>query len=162
MASCLFTLGQRKKPPGIFCVAWIALTVIFLAGCATEGGKDKPPDLTKYKSVCFTQPAPFDQIYMARVAAVLNKFGFDVWPAKVGPDTLVCIMGTKEGSTFDYSFVISLWSNGKKVLMVEARDPSYGSHTTTKEASEELVKEALEKLEKELAKARNPPAAPSN
>jgi hypothetical protein len=125
---------------------------IVLAGCASHGRKADVKDLTKYKSICFTQPAPFDQVYMQSVAAVFTKYGFNIAPAKIEPDTLICIMGTKENDYLDMSFLITLWSGKKKLLNVEARDEHYGDHASTREANDQLVRDALDKLEKALTK----------
>jgi hypothetical protein len=142
----------RRGVKLIAAVFGFAIIGIVLAGCASHGRKTEVKDLTKFKSICFTQPAPFDQVYMQPVAAVFKKYGLDTAPAKVEPDTLICIMGTKENDYFDMSFVITLWSGKKKLLNVEARDEHYGDHASTREANDQLVRDAMDKLDKALAK----------
>jgi hypothetical protein len=152
---------QLFKRTGTFCrrriklipaVFGFAIVGIVLAGCASHGGKTEVKDLTKYKSICFTQPAPFDQVYMQPVATVFTKYGFNIAPTKFEPDTLICIMGTKENDYFDMSFVITLWSGKKKLLNVEARDEHYADRASTREANDRLVRDALDKLDEAMAK----------
>jgi len=137
----------------------VSLMAILLSGCASQG-KHTVVSLAKYKSVCFAPTDPFDQAYIPPVAASLKKFGFDVSPVELDPDTLICMVSREENGVFDFTFHISLWAKRKKVLEVEARDSEFGSRGSAQEANDALLREVLADFERKLEKARNPGTSP--
>jgi hypothetical protein len=139
-----------------------SLAAMLWSGCASDYHSDKTQDLRKYKTVCFAEPGPFDQIYMGEVAKILQRYGLKVSPSKLGPDTLMCVMGEQEDDeTFDQIFVISLWADKKRVLFVKARNEDFASHPSRAAANDAMVKEALEKFDKELRKGLKKEEAPA-
>jgi hypothetical protein len=128
----------------------ILVLAMVVAGCASHGPSKAERALSECKSVCVGAADPFDQIYLPQVARSLEALGFNIVEDAGQRDTLVCKAASSQEGTFDWSFQISLWRDGKKVALAEARNEDIGSLGQPQAAKYKVVEAAFEKLEARL------------
>ena len=127
-----------------------------LQGCSSTGSVRFDANLSKYKSVYFSDEISlFDQKYLPTVKQRLEQDGFKVvQKSDAIQPSLLCKFVVDQSNVFGFRVHVSLWDGTDMVAVAEAKNSGWGTAIAGEAAAQNLVNSALDELDKQIQQQR--------